>query len=338
MLSFRKNITSSPRANKKRNLLVTLLVLSIISVLAWLLWIAANNTEPNKVAILHDDTTQPQIYETVKVGDSYELQATNQPINFIATTNGDIYCKSGDNQMSKISIGEEKVKQLSQETQASIEKVKTSDQSTISTEGGEVLITQNDGSTDTVIVNTAGESSNFNDAVSNMQFFCKYSGEKVAPADLPEFTFEEDTSQAAATVLTRAVFDTAAESNQLFSINLSRYSREPKFSVPTLTRTACIDTIARTWTVRMADLNVLSHNPNFGSQIVNKCKWNNVSVTMGENVGYGPTSAAIFDAFKASPGHWNNILSKRYSRVGIGAFRKDNSPRLFITQNFAGFY
>jgi len=40
--------------------------------------------------------------------------------------------------------------------------------------------------------------------------------------------------------------------------------------------------------------------------------------SLGENVGYGPSVAAIQDAYMNSPGHRANILASKWNGVGVG--------------------
>ncbi len=95
--------------------------------------------------------------------------------------------------------------------------------------------------------------------------------------------------------------------------------------------------VARDWSGRMANRNVLAHNPRYATQITGS--WQRA----GENVGYiGGTGASVRQLvggvhrmLMRSPGHRANILG-RYNRVGIGA-RFDAAGRLWVTQNFALF-
>ena len=54
----------------------------------------------------------------------------------------------------------------------------------------------------------------------------------------------------------------------------------------------------------------------------------------GENLAYAPTALIAHNGLMASPGHRANILSPRFSRVGIGAVQSPGRG-LVITQNFA---
>lgn len=53
---------------------------------------------------------------------------------------------------------------------------------------------------------------------------------------------------------------------------------------------------------------------------------------LGENVGYGSSTASIQDQFMASSGHRANILSTNWNGVGIGVAR--NGSRVYVVQVF----
>ncbi|MBA3233805.1 MAG: peptidoglycan-binding protein [Propionibacteriales bacterium] len=83
--------------------------------------------------------------------------------------------------------------------------------------------------------------------------------------------------------------------------------------------------VAREQARRMADRNVLYHNPNLTTDVRN---WQLV----GENVGYGGDARSLHKAFMASPGHRANILERDYTQVGIGAVVRDG--RLWVAEVF----
>lgn len=70
--------------------------------------------------------------------------------------------------------------------------------------------------------------------------------------------------------------------------------------------------VAQRWTIVMADTRRLAHNPAYRTQVTTP--WHRI----GENVGYGPSQAALFNAFTLSPGHRANMLRPEYNRVGTG--------------------
>jgi uncharacterized protein YkwD len=73
-----------------------------------------------------------------------------------------------------------------------------------------------------------------------------------------------------------------------------------------------ITTIARAQALRMADQGTLYHNPRLTTEVP---AWKHV----GENVGVGPDVVTVHRAFMGSTSHRANILSREYTRVGVGA-------------------
>ena len=109
-----------------------------------------------------------------------------------------------------------------------------------------------------------------------------------------------------ATVPARAAGGTAEEF--LGKINTLRAS----VGAAPLTEDASLDSVAQRWADHMASTTTLAHNPSLSSQVSGG--W----TLLGENVGYGPTVDAIFNAFVASPHHYENLVDKAYNRVGVG--------------------
>src|ERR687897_472425 len=103
----------------------------------------------------------------------------------------------------------------------------------------------------------------------------------------------------------------------------------PSFSIPTRTRPrrgpapsrrhrrrGAIMTIAREQARRMADQGTLYHNPRLTTQVTS---WRLV----GENVGTGPDPLTVHRAFMRSPSHRANVLSREFTRIGVGAVARD---------------
>ena len=78
-----------------------------------------------------------------------------------------------------------------------------------------------------------------------------------------------------------------------------------------------ITSVAREQARRMADTGTLHHNPQLTTDVK---RWRHV----GENVGQGPDPVTIHHALMASPAHRANILSRSYTRVGVGAVVRDD--------------
>lgn len=101
-----------------------------------------------------------------------------------------------------------------------------------------------------------------------------------------------------------------------------------------LTRRACLDSIARDWSKKMANAKRLSHNPNTAAQINGRCGslvWRRI----GENVGVGPSEPSIWTALMGSPPHRANIEGS-YDSVGVGIYRAADGTR-WLTQVYADF-
>ena len=76
---------------------------------------------------------------------------------------------------------------------------------------------------------------------------------------------------------------------------------------------------------RMMDSNDLHHNPNLGNVTTG---W----VSLGENVGVGPSVNSIHSSFMGSSGHRSNILGD-FTHIGIGAVRESEN-KLWVTVIF----
>jgi uncharacterized protein YkwD len=93
-----------------------------------------------------------------------------------------------------------------------------------------------------------------------------------------------------------------------------------------LVRNAALDKVAADWARQQWQNGTMSHNPNFSTQIPSG--WQRA----GENVAKGYTYLQVVPAWKASPGHYANIVND-YTSIGIGYFEQDG--RRYWTQLFA---
>lgn len=82
---------------------------------------------------------------------------------------------------------------------------------------------------------------------------------------------------------------------------------------------------AQAWAERLARENRLYHS-NLSDGI--NTRW----CSLGENVGYGASAAAIQDAYMRSSGHRANILSTTWNGVGVGYAK--NGSRVYTVQVF----
>lgn len=78
-----------------------------------------------------------------------------------------------------------------------------------------------------------------------------------------------------------------------------------------LERSRHLTRVARAQAARMANRNLLFHNPHL-TEDVRHWQW------VGENVGYGPDVATVHVAFMRSPAHRANVLDRDYTEIGVG--------------------
>jgi hypothetical protein len=76
----------------------------------------------------------------------------------------------------------------------------------------------------------------------------------------------------------------------------------------------------------MASHRTLQHTSDLGGTV---CCWSSV----GENVGYGGSARQVFDAFMGSAEHRANILTGRYTQIGVGVARASNGY-VYVDQIF----
>ena len=96
-----------------------------------------------------------------------------------------------------------------------------------------------------------------------------------------------------------------------------------------LTRDASLDSGANSWARELATSQVLRHS-SMPQQLVGQ-PWS----TVGENVGFGSSSAVVHDALVNSAGHLANIVGASFTRIGVGA-AIDGNGRLWVVEVFAG--
>lgn len=84
--------------------------------------------------------------------------------------------------------------------------------------------------------------------------------------------------------------------------------------------------IAEEHSAAMAASQSLYHNPSLTTEVQN---W----LSIGENVGVGPTVSAINSAFLNSPEHRANILDPHFTQVGVGVY-VDSRGAIWVTEDF----
>lgn len=85
---------------------------------------------------------------------------------------------------------------------------------------------------------------------------------------------------------------------------------------------------ARRWATTMAGQGRIFHAGDLSSGIT--ANWQK----LGENVGVGGDTAALFQAFVDSPTHLANLVDPAFTRVGVGVVVSGN--RMFTTHRFMG--
>jgi uncharacterized protein YkwD len=96
--------------------------------------------------------------------------------------------------------------------------------------------------------------------------------------------------------------------------------------LPALTRDGGLDSRARSWAKTMWENGTLSHS-NLNSLIP---PWS----TAGENVGKGGSVSSVFNALKASSGHYS-VMVGGFTHIGVGVWQDPNGT-LWTVQVFAG--
>ncbi|MBV8693718.1 MAG: CAP domain-containing protein [Actinobacteria bacterium] len=117
--------------------------------------------------------------------------------------------------------------------------------------------------------------------------------------------------------------DSTAEAQFVTLINALRASK----GLGTLTVDANLTSVARNWSQQMANAGTISHNPNFPNQVTSDWQM------LGENVGQGYSVQSLFDAFVASPHHYENLVEPSFTRVGVGVI-VTASGQIFTSHQF----
>lgn len=113
----------------------------------------------------------------------------------------------------------------------------------------------------------------------------------------------------------------SAQSEVLTELNADRKANRLS-SLPTQ---ADAQRKAQAWAEKLARENKLYHSTLSDGIKVRWC-------SLGENVGYGGSIAAIEDAYMRSAGHRANILSTKWNGVGVGYAKNGN--RVYTVQVF----
>jgi hypothetical protein len=95
-----------------------------------------------------------------------------------------------------------------------------------------------------------------------------------------------------------------------------------------LRHSTAIDAVAQRWTEQQLANNAMSHNPDYAAQM--PAGWRRA----GENVAYGYSYDTVVAAWKASPGHYQNMVGD-FTDIGVGYV--DVNGKRFYTQNFGNY-
>lgn len=131
-----------------------------------------------------------------------------------------------------------------------------------------------------------------------------------------------DPSPAAAAAGGRAQWGVAEEQGFVGRINQLRASR----GLPTLAVDPELQAQARAWATVMRDHGEIFHTGNLPAGITSD--WQK----LGENVGVGGSVDSLFDAFVASPTHFDNLVDPTYRYIGVGVVW--DGARMFTTHRF----
>ena len=117
----------------------------------------------------------------------------------------------------------------------------------------------------------------------------------------------------------------AAAGDESLLLGLTNATRAAA-GIPALTLDPALSSVARQWASSMAAAGAISHNAGLKGQIGSN--WSKV----GENVGFGGSVKAIYDALLDSPSHLRNILDPEFERVGLGVVVVNNV--VWLVQDF----
>ena len=122
-----------------------------------------------------------------------------------------------------------------------------------------------------------------------------------------------------------APLDDAYEARIVQLVNAERVAA----GLPRLAVSPCADRFAEDWSATMARTGAFAHRPSLGT-LLSACR----ASAVGENIAYGAVSAdQMMAMWMKSPGHRANILSSRFTHLGVGAVQTA-SGRTYGTQNF----
>lgn len=116
----------------------------------------------------------------------------------------------------------------------------------------------------------------------------------------------------------------AAEKNVITHTNKIRVDAGAK----KVAHRACLERHAERHAKWMAKNRTLQHQSSSKFRaIMKECKIN----AIGENIAYGQkTSQSVTTAWRNSPGHYTNMVNRRYDRIGVAYSTASNGRRYWI--------
>jgi uncharacterized protein YkwD len=126
------------------------------------------------------------------------------------------------------------------------------------------------------------------------------------------------------TVITGGSFSSSKEGQFVGLINELR----AEVGVPALTVSSNLTAYARDWSYTMWDEDRFEHS-NISALLGNP--WS----TVGENIAYGNTVQSMFNALKASSGHYANMVNENFTHIGVGTWVEDGGL-IWTTHVFGG--
>ena len=98
-----------------------------------------------------------------------------------------------------------------------------------------------------------------------------------------------------------------------------------RYGMPSLSPLSQSVNKAQAWADHLASIGYLAHSTLSSSYSVRWC-------ALGENVGYGPYTPNVEQAFMGSTAHRDNILSGAWNHAGTGVARRGNT--VYVVQEF----
>lgn len=122
-----------------------------------------------------------------------------------------------------------------------------------------------------------------------------------------------------------APLDDAYEARIVALVNAERVAA----GLPRLAVSSCADRYAEEWSATMARTSVFEHRPSLRT-VLTACR----ASAVAENIAYGAVSAdQMMAMWMRSPGHRANVLSSRFTHLGVAAARTATG-RVYGTQQF----